>query len=95
MIFLIVCAFFYHCNSLLAGLDHLVFGGGVLFHRYHTQLKTQWEERLLTPLESVPGDVHRHPTPFSALHSVYESTRARYFEPCKIQMQEFLEADRS
>src|SRR5437870_7087847 len=85
--------FFYHCNNLLAALDHLVCGGAVLFHRYHTPLETQREARLPTPLESVLGDVHRHPTPFSARHSVDESTRARYFEPCKMHRQVLLEAE--
>jgi hypothetical protein len=45
MRFLIVCAFFYHYNSVFAFLDHEDVSVVVLSHRYHTLIQFQTRER--------------------------------------------------
>ena len=55
MRFLTVCAFFCHCNSVFAFLDHEGVGVAVLSHLSHTLIQLQTLERCRAAWDHVQG----------------------------------------
>src|SRR6266436_578254 len=92
--FLIVCAFFYHCNSVFAFPHHKDVGVAVLSHLYHKLIPLPSRERLRVAWDHVRVHTPHGPTPFSIPHSAYESTHSLYSEPYQTQKRAFLEEDK-
>src|SRR4029450_6261519 len=81
MRFLIVCAFFYHSNSVSAFLDHEDVGVGVLSHLSHTWIQFQTRARFRAAWDHVRVNTLHDPTLFLILHSISESIHSPYFAP--------------
>ena len=94
MRFLIVCAFFYHYNSVSAFLDYEDVGVVVLSHLSHTLIQFQTRARFRAAWDHVRVNTLHDPTLFSTHHSISESIHSQYFVPYQIQKQVFLGEDR-
>src|SRR5689334_13317084 len=75
---LIVCAFFYHSNSVSAFLDHEDVGVLVLSHLSHTWIQFQTLARFRAAWDHVRVNTLHDPTLFSILHSISESIHSQY-----------------
>src|SRR6266567_4212665 len=94
MRFLIVCAFFYHYNSVSAFLDHEDVGVLVLSHLSHTLIQFQTLAQFRAAWDHVRVNTLHDPTLFSTRHSISESIHSQYFVPYQIQKRVFLVEDR-
>src|SRR5438132_12130072 len=93
MRFLIVCAFFYHYNSVAVFRDHEDFGVVVLSHLSHTLIQFQTRAGFRAAWDHVRVNTLHAPTLFSMRHSISESIHSQYFAPYQIQKREFLGED--
>src|SRR4030095_430650 len=94
MRFLIVCAFFYHYNSVFAFLDYEDVGVVVLSHLSHTWIQFQTLARFRAAWDHVRVNTLHDPTLFSILHSIAASSHSQYFAPYQIHKRAFLGEDR-
>src|SRR5262249_48824582 len=91
--FLIVCAFFCHCNSVSALPYPEGVGVAVLFHLSHRQIPLQTLEPWRVAGDHVPVHIPHGPKPFSTSHSGCASTHWLCFASCQTQRQGFLVGD--